>query len=182
MALQTEILALRHQVLVLQRVTHGRRLRLKVADRVFLGLVVSSMEKLEAASANHKTRDNHRLEPQGIPAVQDIEESSTEWPPPDRTRCSRSDPKDDASGGLQECFPGLRRRSAGTDYMLGYGGFTNINAELKQFSVNCRCAQRGLARLITTSDGLRKNSGQSLCRRKPLYAVARFQAPGVVNA
>jgi len=39
-ALQTEILALRHQVLVLQRVTRGRRLRLKVADRgvwVWLG-------------------------------------------------------------------------------------------------------------------------------------------------
>jgi hypothetical protein len=34
-ALQAEIMALRHQILVLQRVTRGRRLRLKVADRVF---------------------------------------------------------------------------------------------------------------------------------------------------
>jgi putative transposase len=34
-ALQAEILALRHQVLVLQCATRGRRLRLKAADRVF---------------------------------------------------------------------------------------------------------------------------------------------------
>ena len=34
-ALQAEILALRHQVLVLQRATRGRRLRFKAADRVF---------------------------------------------------------------------------------------------------------------------------------------------------
>jgi putative transposase len=34
-ALQAEILALRHQLLVLQRSTRGRRLRLKPADRVF---------------------------------------------------------------------------------------------------------------------------------------------------
>jgi transposase InsO family protein len=34
-ALQAEILALRHQLLVLQRSTRGRRLRLKSADRVF---------------------------------------------------------------------------------------------------------------------------------------------------
>jgi hypothetical protein len=34
-ALQAEIMALRHQILVLQRVTRGRRLCLKVADRVF---------------------------------------------------------------------------------------------------------------------------------------------------
>jgi len=34
-ALQAEILALRHQLLVLQRSTRGRRLRLKTADRVF---------------------------------------------------------------------------------------------------------------------------------------------------
>src|SRR5215831_14355014 len=33
-ALQAEILALRHQLLVLQRSTHGRRLRLRAADRV----------------------------------------------------------------------------------------------------------------------------------------------------
>jgi len=34
-ALQAEILALRHQLLVLQRSTHGRRLRLRTADRIF---------------------------------------------------------------------------------------------------------------------------------------------------
>ena len=34
-ALQTEILALRHQLLVLQRSTRGRRLRLRALDRVF---------------------------------------------------------------------------------------------------------------------------------------------------
>jgi len=33
--LQAEILALRHQLLVLQRSTRGRRVRLRVADRVF---------------------------------------------------------------------------------------------------------------------------------------------------
>jgi hypothetical protein len=34
-ALQAEILALRHQVLILQRAARGRRLRFKVGDRVF---------------------------------------------------------------------------------------------------------------------------------------------------
>jgi hypothetical protein len=34
-ALQAEVLALRHQLLVLQRSSHGRRLRLRTADRVF---------------------------------------------------------------------------------------------------------------------------------------------------
>jgi hypothetical protein len=34
-ALQAEILALRHQLLVLQRSTHGRRLHLRPADRIF---------------------------------------------------------------------------------------------------------------------------------------------------
>jgi putative transposase len=34
-ALHAEILALRHQLLVLQRSTHGRRLRLRTADRIF---------------------------------------------------------------------------------------------------------------------------------------------------
>src|SRR5262249_53887413 len=34
-ALQAEIMALRHQLFVLQRTTRGRRVRLKSADRVF---------------------------------------------------------------------------------------------------------------------------------------------------
>ena len=34
-ALQAEILALRHQLLILQRSTQGRRLRLRTADRIF---------------------------------------------------------------------------------------------------------------------------------------------------
>ena len=34
-ALQAEILALRHQLLVLQRSTQGRRVRFRVVDRVF---------------------------------------------------------------------------------------------------------------------------------------------------
>jgi transposase InsO family protein len=36
------------------------------------------MEELEAASANHKTRDRHRLESQGLPSLLDMEEPSTQ--------------------------------------------------------------------------------------------------------
>src|SRR5213595_3105245 len=78
-ALQAEILALRHQLLVLQRSTRGRRLRLKPGSSV-LGMAVSSMEWLAFGGESCKAGDNYRLESQGIPALLDMEESSARWP------------------------------------------------------------------------------------------------------
>jgi hypothetical protein len=58
-ALQAEILALRHQLQVLERSARGRRLRLQTADRIFWVWL---------------------LEPQGIPPLLDLEESSPPRP------------------------------------------------------------------------------------------------------
>jgi len=102
-ALQAEILALRHQVLVLQRATCGRRHRLKAADRSVWGLVVSSMEELAAASEDHMARDRHCLESQGLPTVLDLEESSARWSSANKSRCSHSDTKDECCCSFLLC-------------------------------------------------------------------------------
>jgi hypothetical protein len=44
LALQAEILALRHQLVVLQRSRRGHKLRLGSADRALLGLAVTSVD------------------------------------------------------------------------------------------------------------------------------------------
>src|SRR5262249_11338577 len=58
-ALHAEILALRHQLLVLQRLTQGRRLRLKPADSSVLGVAVSPVGGLVV----RKTRVKGRYQP-----------------------------------------------------------------------------------------------------------------------
>src|SRR5436190_20389155 len=41
---------------------------------------------------------------------------------------------------LQKRFPGLRERPAGTDHVLGYRGFANVDAKFLEFAMNARCA------------------------------------------
>jgi hypothetical protein len=79
-ALHAEILALRHQLLVLQRSMHGRRLRLRTADRIFWGLAIPSMARLASVTLDRHTGNRHCLESERIPLVLDMEEPSTQWP------------------------------------------------------------------------------------------------------
>ena len=73
--LQAEILALRHQLLVLQRSSRTRRLRLRWADRVLVGLAFAIVERLALGTA--PCRDCHRLASQGVSTVLESEESSS---------------------------------------------------------------------------------------------------------
>ncbi len=69
-ALQVEILALRHQIGVLQR-SAKKRPKLTVVDRVFWG--GCPMGRLAIRSGHCQTRDCHRLAPQRLPLVLDLE-------------------------------------------------------------------------------------------------------------
>jgi putative transposase len=53
-ALQAEILALRHQIVVLQRSTRGRRLRFRPGDRVLWVWLSRAMAGLATTAADHK--------------------------------------------------------------------------------------------------------------------------------
>jgi hypothetical protein len=58
--LEAEILALRHQLAVLQQVA-PRRLRLSRTDRLFLGAALARLEWLAGGRANRETRDRRLL-------------------------------------------------------------------------------------------------------------------------
>ena len=85
--LQAEILALRHQLLVLQRSSRGRRLRLRWADRVLFAfnlfsvlevpgcLAFAIVERLALGTAPGQAGDGHRLASQGVSTVLELEES-----------------------------------------------------------------------------------------------------------
>jgi putative transposase len=72
-ALQTEIMALRHQLLVLQRATCGRRLWLKPADRVLWVWLSRLWKSWRSTLRIREAGNGDCLEPQGIPAVLDLE-------------------------------------------------------------------------------------------------------------
>ncbi len=54
-ALQAEVLALRHQLLVLQRKRQKQRLRLSIADRALLGMALPCLGGLEIGSSHCET-------------------------------------------------------------------------------------------------------------------------------
>jgi len=70
-ALQVEILALRHQLLVLQHPRRGHRLRLSRADRS-LWVALTIMERLAIGIGHRPTRDGHHLASKGTPAVLEL--------------------------------------------------------------------------------------------------------------
>jgi putative transposase len=73
-ALQAEILALRHQLLVFQRSSRGHRLRLSRADR-FLWVWLSRLwSGWRSALLIVKPENRHRLASKGIPTVLEVEE------------------------------------------------------------------------------------------------------------
>src|SRR5207237_201890 len=77
--LQAEILALRHQLLVLQRSNRGHKLRLGWADRVLWvwlsRLCLAVVERLAIGVAPCQTGDGYRLASQGISPLLEMEES-----------------------------------------------------------------------------------------------------------
>ena len=70
-ALQLEILALRHQLGVLQRSV--QRPKLTPADRVLVGLAERSLEPLAIQRLYHQSLDRHRLAPARLSPVLGLE-------------------------------------------------------------------------------------------------------------
>src|SRR6185295_17848273 len=75
-ALQLEVLALRHQLQVLNR-SRPRRLRLAMADRSALGVAVPLVARLANGTRHRQTANRHRLATSGPPPVVDVEKSKT---------------------------------------------------------------------------------------------------------
>src|SRR5579862_1645910 len=82
--LQFELLALRHQLQVLQR-TQPRRLRLTKADR-WLWIGLAHLDGMADGARHRQAGDRHRLAPMGLPALVDLEGPA---PPGATDRASR---------------------------------------------------------------------------------------------
>ena len=78
-ALHIEILALRHQLHVLQR-SQPRRLRLSHSDRWLWGVAVAHVAPLANGPRHREVRDGDRMASEGISAVLGLEKSSTDGP------------------------------------------------------------------------------------------------------
>ena len=76
-ALQAEILALRHQLLVLQRSNYGHKLRLGWAESSPVGLALTVVQRLAFGIGPCQTGDCHRLASPGISPLLEMEESSS---------------------------------------------------------------------------------------------------------
>ena len=74
-ALQVEILALRHQIGVLRR-SAKKRPKLTVVDRVFWTWLSRVWADSAIRAGDRQTRDRHRLAPQRLPLVLDLEGSA----------------------------------------------------------------------------------------------------------
>src|ERR1700680_4935729 len=74
-ALQVEILALRHQTGVLRR-SAKKRPKLTVADRLFWACLSGAWADWRFGARPGQTRDRHRLAPEGLPLVLDLESSA----------------------------------------------------------------------------------------------------------
>jgi hypothetical protein len=72
--LHAELLALRHQLLVLERSSRDRRSRLSNLGPGPLGLPFAALARLAFGPADREARDGHRLAPQEISALLDVEE------------------------------------------------------------------------------------------------------------
>ena len=73
-ALQAEILALRHQLLILQRSNRRHKLRLGSADRGPLGLAITPVDGMAIRLDCREAGDRHWLASAGIQAILEVEE------------------------------------------------------------------------------------------------------------
>ena len=87
--LQLEILALRHQLQVLNR-SRPRRLQLVPAD-LALGVAVAIVDRLANRARHRPAGHRHRLASSGLPPVLDLEESPPRRPTRSRGRRPRID-------------------------------------------------------------------------------------------
>src|SRR5579859_305418 len=108
-ALQAEILALRHQLLVLQRSTQGRRVRFHAIDRVFWVWFSGLWQRLALSCPDHEGRHCHCVEPQRVPTVLDLEEPRTPRPTLYVPRHRQSHTKDELSESRLGCSAHSRR-------------------------------------------------------------------------
>jgi hypothetical protein len=99
----SEILALRHQLFVLQRSSHGHRLRLGVADRFLWVWLARFSDWLAIGIAHLEARDRHRLALKGFRLY---------WKWKSRPRCKRISSSSSASN-WSRCINILSRRRKG---------------------------------------------------------------------
>jgi putative transposase len=98
-ALHLEVIALRHQVQMLQR-SKPRRLRLASCGQVALGVVVTRLARLANGPRHREAGDRRRLAPPGISALLGLEKSSTRRTATHLVRGARTDSKDDPRESL----------------------------------------------------------------------------------
>src|SRR6266513_5958557 len=95
--LQAEILALRHQLLVLHRSNRGHKLRLGWSDRVLWVRLLAVVERLAIGVAPCQTGDGYRLASPGISPLLEMEESVWRRSPDGISGSSESQPTRRAS-------------------------------------------------------------------------------------
>jgi hypothetical protein len=71
--MQIEILALRHQLIVLQRRTN-KRVRLSTADRLFLGHALAVMATVALSAGDRQAGNSHCLAAKRVSQVLELEE------------------------------------------------------------------------------------------------------------
>ena len=96
-ALQLEILALRHQLHVVNR-SRPQRLRLTQADRMLWVWLSKRLGRMAGSHRDRQARDGPRLAPSRLPALLDVEEPT---PPGSTGRSSGRPPVDSHDGGGQ---------------------------------------------------------------------------------
>jgi hypothetical protein len=116
LALEAEILALRHPLLVLQRSRRGHKLRLGSADRA-LWLAGTPVDGMGIGIADRQAGNRHRLASTGIPAEWEMEEPPSRRPPIG-IGCSRGAPPENQSrqprlGRSAHCWGTVNARPAG---------------------------------------------------------------------
>jgi putative transposase len=92
--LQTEILTLRHQLLIFERSRRGHNLRLRWTDRA-LWVWLSRLGRLAIGAADGQAGDCHRVASPGISALWEMEKSAWRWPPGGISGSSQSHPSNE---------------------------------------------------------------------------------------
>jgi hypothetical protein len=77
-ALHLEVLALRHQLQVLER-SRPKRLRIVKADRCLWAWAVTFVDRVADGARHRQARDRDRVASPGLSFVVDVEESRTNW-------------------------------------------------------------------------------------------------------
>ena len=78
--MQAKILALRHQILILQR-SRGHKIHLIPADRALCGLAITPVDWMAVRIDHGEAGDCHWLASKGFPAVLEMEEPPSRRPP-----------------------------------------------------------------------------------------------------